>query len=69
VLCGGDTASHATQQLGLFALTFANALQPGVPLCRAHFDSALHAYPEGLELILKGGQVGSDDFFSFVRGA
>ena len=69
VLCGGDTASHATQQLGLFALTFANVLQFGVPLCRAHFDSALHAYPEGLELILKGGQVGSDNFFSFVRGA
>ena len=69
VLCGGDTASHATQQLGLFALTFASALQPGVPLCRAHFDASLHAYPKGLELILKGGQVGGDNFFSFVRGA
>jgi len=64
LLCGGDTASHAVQQLGLYALTWAANLQPGAPLCRAHADSDLH----GLELVLKGGQVGTEDFFDVVRG-
>jgi uncharacterized protein YgbK (DUF1537 family) len=64
VLAGGDTSSHAVSQLGLYALTWSAATQPGAPLCRAHSDS-----PEldGLELVLKGGQVGTDDFFEFVR--
>jgi 3-oxoisoapionate kinase len=64
LLCGGDTASHAVQQLGLYALTWVASLQPGAPLCRAHADSELH----NLELVLKGGQVGSEDFFDVVRG-
>ena len=64
VLAGGDTSSHAVQQLGIHALTWAASLEPGAPLCRAHAQ-----LPEldGLELILKGGQVGSDDFFERVR--
>src|SRR6266702_2000998 len=65
MLCGGDTSSHAVQQLGLYALTWATNLQARVPLCRAHADSALH----NLELVLKGGQVGTVDFFDIVRGA
>jgi uncharacterized protein YgbK (DUF1537 family) len=64
MLCGGDTSSHAVQQLGLYALTWAANLQPGCPLCRAHADSEL----DGLELVLKGGQVGTDNFFDVVRG-
>ena len=64
LLCGGDTSSHALQQLDLYALTWAADLQPGAPLCRAHADSSLH----GLEVVLKGGQVGTDDFFNVVRG-
>ena len=64
VLAGGDTSSHAVSQLGLYALTWSAATQPGAPLCRAHADS-----PEldGLELVLKGGQVGTEDFFEYVR--
>ncbi|QHN02965.1 four-carbon acid sugar kinase family protein [Granulicella sp. WH15] len=65
LLCGGDTSSHAVQRLGLYALTWAADLQPGAPLCRAHADSPL----DGLELVLKGGQVGTDDFFDVVRGS
>jgi uncharacterized protein YgbK (DUF1537 family) len=66
VLAGGDTSSHAVAQLGLYALTWKAAIQPGAPLCRAHSDS-----PEldGLELVLKGGQVGTEDFFERVRTA
>lgn len=66
LLAGGDTSSHAVAQLGLYALTWAANVQPGAPLCRAHSDS-----PEldGLELVLKGGQVGTEDFFERVRTA
>ena len=64
VLAGGDTSSHAVAQLGIHALTWAASLEPGAPLCRAHGQA-----PEidGLELVLKGGQVGGDDFFERVR--
>lgn len=64
LLCGGDTSSHAVQQLGIYALTWVANIQPGGPLCRAHADSSL----DGLELVLKGGQVGTPDFFDLVRG-
>jgi len=65
VLCGGDTSSHAVQQLGILALTWKASLQPGAPLCRAHFGDP-QARP--LELVLKGGQVGSDEFFAIAKG-
>jgi 3-oxoisoapionate kinase len=63
VLCGGDTSSQAIQQLDLIALTFAGTLAPGAPLCRAHATSGL----DGLEVVLKGGQMGPEDFFGMVR--
>jgi uncharacterized protein YgbK (DUF1537 family) len=64
LLCGGDTSSHAVQQLGIYALTWLRPVQAGAPLCKAHSEqSALH----GLELVLKGGQVGSPDFFNVVQ--
>jgi uncharacterized protein YgbK (DUF1537 family) len=65
VLCGGDTSSHAVQQLGLTAITFAGVLVPGAPLCRAHADDATGL--DGLELVLKGGQIGPEDFFEVAR--
>jgi len=64
-LCGGDTSSHAVQQLGIIALTWKANLQPGAPLCQVHFADD-HSRP--LELILKGGQVGTDDFFAIAKG-
>ncbi len=63
VIAGGDTSSHSVQQLGIEALTFAARLTPGAPLCRAHSDDPRL---DGLELVLKGGQVGTDDFFDRV---
>jgi uncharacterized protein YgbK (DUF1537 family) len=65
VLCGGDTASHAVQQLNLTAITFAGALAPGAPLCRSHGDEGTGL--DGLELVLKGGQIGPEDFFDIAR--
>jgi uncharacterized protein YgbK (DUF1537 family) len=64
VIAGGDTSTHAVKQLGLAALTFAAPLVPGAPLCRAH---ATNSALDGLELALKGGQIGSPDFFRLTR--
>lgn len=64
VLAGGDTSTHAVIELGVQALTWTASLVPGAPLCRAH---ARAASVDGLQLILKGGQVGGDDFFERVR--
>jgi len=64
VLAGGDTSSHAVARLGVHALTWAASLEPGAPLCRAH---AGRPELDGLQLVLKGGQVGTDDFFERVR--
>jgi uncharacterized protein YgbK (DUF1537 family) len=65
VVAGGDTSSHATQQLGLQALTFAAPLAPGSPLCRAHSEVA---ELDGIEVALKGGQMGQEDFFLRAKG-
>ncbi|MGF3026809.1 four-carbon acid sugar kinase family protein [Methylobacterium aquaticum] len=64
VIAGGDTSGHAAMQLGIDALTALSPVDPGSPLCRAHgADTPL----DGLELALKGGQVGRPDFFSAVK--
>ena len=60
VVAGGDTSSHAARELGIEALTFSAPLTRGAPLCRAHGGSA------ELELVLKGGQIGPEDFFEQV---
>jgi uncharacterized protein YgbK (DUF1537 family) len=39
-------------------------MAPGSPLCRAHSTDPTR---DGLEIALKGGQVGGDDFFCTVR--
>ena len=66
VIAGGDTSSHALGQLGVDALTVRMPLPqtPGSPLCVAHStDQAI----DGLEIALKGGQIGTDSYFSFIR--
>lgn len=64
VVAGGDTSGHVTNQLGLFALTYSAALVRGCPLCHAHADQPAF---DGIELALKGGQMGGEHFFSHVR--
>ncbi len=65
LLCGGDTASHAVQQLGIYALTWLADLQLGAPLCRAHAEATCQR--QDLEFVLKGGQIGTEDFFEMAR--
>jgi 3-oxoisoapionate kinase len=66
VIAGGDTSSHALRQLGVYALTTRLPLPatPGSPLCLAHSDDP---HFDGLEIALKGGQVGGDDYFGRIR--
>lgn len=60
VISGGDTSGRAASTLGIDALTAVAPLAPGSPLCRAH---AARLDRDGLEIALKGGQVGAPDFF------
>ncbi|WP_119391995.1 four-carbon acid sugar kinase family protein [Taklimakanibacter lacteus] len=62
ILAGGDSSSHALGELDIHALTPRLPLpeSPGSPVCLAH--SADPAYA-GLEIAMKGGQIGRDDYF------
>ncbi|MGE3831754.1 MAG: four-carbon acid sugar kinase family protein, partial [Parvibaculaceae bacterium] len=66
ILAGGDTSSHALGELDIFALTTRMPLPatPGSPLCIAHSDVAAL---DGLEIAMKGGQIGGDDYFTALR--
>lgn len=62
VIAGGDTSSHALGQLNISALItrFPLAQTPGSPLCTAYSSDPNF---NGLEIAMKGGQVGHDDYF------
>ena len=64
IVCGGDTSSRVTRLLGVESLSIAANPWGNVVLLHAHAaDTAI----DGLELLLKGGQVGSDELFESVR--
>lgn len=63
VISGGDTSGHGMRQLGIGALETLAPTIPGAALCRAH-GAGPH---DGLEIALKGGQMGSDDYFEWIR--
>ncbi|WP_028548347.1 four-carbon acid sugar kinase family protein [Paenibacillus sp. UNC451MF] len=64
VFAGGDTSGFAVKQLNIYALEMIASTVPGGPLCRAFSEDKRI---DGLELVLKGGQVGPADFFEKVR--
>jgi len=64
VLSGGDTSSHAALRLKIDALTSVAKLAPGGPLCRAHSADPSR---NGIEIAMKGGQVGSVGYFAAAR--
>jgi uncharacterized protein YgbK (DUF1537 family) len=64
LLSGGDTSSQVTQVLAPDALTVAARLAPGAPLCRMHAGTR---GLDGIEVALKGGQMGGVDFFDRAR--
>lgn len=59
-IAGGDTSSHAVQALDAWGLSYLTQLDAGVALCRLHSGNAAL---DGMEIMLKGGQMGSDDLF------
>lgn len=59
-IAGGDTSSHAVQALQAWGLSYRAPLAPGVALCRLHSEQTSL---DGLEIMLKGGQMGSDTLF------
>jgi uncharacterized protein YgbK (DUF1537 family) len=65
VVAGGDTSSYATQELGLYGLEMLAELTPGAPLCRGYSEDPRF---DGLEIALKGGQMGKADYFGRARG-
>lgn len=64
VLAGGDTSSHAMRHIDAYALEIAAKGVTGGRLCRLR---SRNAALEGLEVMLKGGQVGGPD--AFVQAA
>lgn len=64
-IAGGDTSSHAVQALQLWGLSYQTTICPGVTLSRAHSPDPAR---NGLELMLKGGQMGGADLFERLLG-
>ncbi|WP_108663303.1 four-carbon acid sugar kinase family protein [Acuticoccus kandeliae] len=63
-IAGGDTSSAAARGLGLYAVTAEAPLAPGVALLKGHGDDPA---TDGLEIALKGGQMGPPNFFEQLR--
>lgn len=59
-VAGGDTSSHAVQALDAWGLSYLAALGPGTALCRLHSERRAL---DGMEIMLKGGQMGGVDVF------
>lgn len=65
-ICGGDTSGHALSVLQATALSFVAPIEPGAPLCKLHCRAASGI--NGLEVTLKGGQMGTQEFFVKAKG-
>lgn len=63
VISGGDTSGHGMRQLGLAALEAKAPTIPGASLCVAYGEGP----HDGLEIALKGGQMGTEDYFGWIR--
>lgn len=65
-VAGGDTCGHVLKQLSIYVLEFVIPLGIAAPLCRA---SSRNPQLDGVEIALKGGQLGEVDFFkSLLKG-
>ena len=63
-VAGGDTSSWILRALDVWGLSFVGHLAPGAALCRAH---SAGASLDGIEMMLKGGQMGPPDLFRRLR--
>lgn len=61
IVAGGDTSSHAAREMQVDALEMIAPMVSGAPLCKVHSaNNRIH----GIEINLKGGQVGGKDYFT-----
>ncbi|NBA75332.1 four-carbon acid sugar kinase family protein [Emticicia sp. ODNR4P] len=65
LIAGGDTSSYAARALEIEALEMIAPVVKGAPLCRVYSSNEAI---NGLEVNVKGGQVGAADYFGLVRG-
>ncbi|MCU4180812.1 four-carbon acid sugar kinase family protein [Bosea sp. BH3] len=63
LVAGGDTSTLAIEALDIWGLSYRAPLVAGAPLCRAH-SAAPHL--DGLDIVLKGGQMGPPNFFELA---
>ncbi|MDF2788655.1 MAG: putative sugar-binding protein [Neobacillus sp.] len=66
IVAGGDTSGFATREMGVYGLEMLLPISPGAPLCKTYSEEELM---NGIELALKGGQLGGPNYFSNVRKA
>jgi uncharacterized protein YgbK (DUF1537 family) len=65
-IAGGDTSSHAVQALAPWGIGWLGRLGPGVALCRLRAGAPAL---DGLEIMLKGGQMGgTNPFDALIAG-
>jgi len=64
VVAGGDTSSYAARAMEIEALEMIAPLIPGAPLCKVY---SANKDINGLEVNLKGGQVGGEDYFLIMK--
>lgn len=64
IVAGGDTSSYSTIEMGVFGLEMIAPIAPGAPLCRCYSEDPRF---DGVELALKGGQLGQKDYFVRVQ--
>lgn len=60
VIAGGDTSGYVLKELDIFAMEMIAPFAPGAPLCKAYSENERF---NGLELNLKGGQIGETTYF------
>jgi len=64
-IAGGDTSGAALSELGIMALEAKVELAPACAISTAYSDDAAL---DGIEIALKGGQMGPVDYFSMIAG-
>ena len=63
-IAGGDTGGYTARQLDIYALQAIAPIAPGAPLCRAYAHSG---QIDGLQIALKGGQIGPTHYYDQIR--
>ncbi|PHN02426.1 four-carbon acid sugar kinase family protein [Flavilitoribacter nigricans] len=64
VIAGGDTSSFVARELGIEAVEMIAPAFPGAPVCRAY---ATGSPVDGIEVNIKGGQVGDATYFETLK--